>query len=93
MELKLSIITHAANSSDPSSHQPDAGLVRALKSYSAHLRTLKDDLSVEERSLEAKLRGYESAGGGMKDIAGRYSELVAERQEVKEEIERLREAD
>ena len=93
MELKLSIITHAANSSDASSHQGGVGLSRALKSYSAHLRALKEELNAEEGSLDTKLKDYESAGGGMKDIAKRYAELVAEREEVKEEIARLQEAD
>ncbi|KAF2100103.1 hypothetical protein NA57DRAFT_75605 [Rhizodiscina lignyota] len=93
MELKLSIITHAAGSADGASGGGSDGVGRALKAYGAHLRRLKDDLNAEERALETKLKDYENAGGGMKDIAKRYAELMTETAEVKEEIARLQEAD
>lgn len=93
MELKLSIVAHTANSADDASPSGGGGLARALKAYGAHLRRLKDDLNAEERAAETKVKDYEGAGGGMKDIARRYAELMTEMQEVKEEIARLEDAD
>lgn len=93
MELKLAIITHAANPSNPEATAADVDLKRALEAYAAHLRRTRNDLAAQERNAETRLKDYEGAGKGMQDIAKRYAELTTEMEEVKEEIARLKEAD
>lgn len=93
MELKLAIITHAANPANPESVAADADLRKAMDAYAAHLRTASSDLATQQSAAEVKLKDYEGAGTGMKEIARRYAELMAEMEEVKEEIARLKEAD
>jgi diphthamide biosynthesis protein 3 len=93
MELKLAIITHGANPGNPETLVGDAGMKRGVDAYAAHLRREKGELERTRAEAEGRLREYEAAGKGMGEIARRYGELMAEREEVREEIERLKEAD
>lgn len=93
MELKLAIIGHEANPTNPSAVAADEGLGKATQQYAVELRQLNANASGDFSAAEAKLKDYASAGKGMSDIARRYAELEVEITEVKDEIARLEQAD
>ncbi|KAE9989505.1 hypothetical protein EG327_002628 [Venturia inaequalis] len=85
MELKLQILSHT----DPTLTNPH--LTTSLKTYLAKLSSLETDLASRHSTAELALKGYETAGKGMSEIASKYVEAIKEGEEIRREIERLEE--
>ena len=69
----------------------DPALKEALEAYGSALGETHASLVAEEAKLTEKVRAYEKGGKGMRDLAKQFQVVLAEIQEVKEEIARLEE--
>jgi len=67
----------------------DPALNTELRSYCAKLASMEDDLSTRLNDAQNSLKGYETAGHGMAEIAKRYAEAMKEAEEVRAEISKL----
>lgn len=74
---------------DPTLTNPQ--FTSSLKTYTAKLSTLETDLSSRQSVAQLALKGYETAGKGMSEIASKYVEAIKEGEEIRREIERLEE--
>jgi chromosome segregation ATPase len=67
----------------------DPALNAELRTYCARLVSMEENLSGRLDAAEIALKGYETAGRGMAEIAKRYAEAMKEREEVQAEITKL----
>ncbi|TLD36787.1 hypothetical protein E2P81_ATG02569 [Venturia nashicola] len=85
MELKLQILSQT----DPTLTTPQ--FTTSLKTYIAKLSSLEADLASRQSTAQLALKGYETAGKGMSEIASKYVEAINEGEEIRREIEKLEE--